>query len=256
MRDAGAADRQAPRRASRARSARPPIRARRATTRTCATRAAACSRPAARSRTRSRAGACRCCGRRLLDRADDAARRAAPPPRRAGPVARRPRRLQHARHHAAAATWAACRLAGACGAVGRRPRRARSPPTRVVLAGVRDLDDGERELLERSEATVIGASVVETLVAVKNALDGAPVYVHLDLDVLDPEASRRRVPRARRAAPGEALRPDRGRGRRLRAGRDRGHGVRGAGRPRRAAARRVAMSVLDPLLADRSRSQE
>jgi arginase len=59
---------------------------------------------------------------------------------------------------------------------------------RVVLAGVRDLDSSERELLEGSEATVIGASVVETLVAVKNALDGSPVYVHLDLDVLDPEA--------------------------------------------------------------------
>jgi arginase family enzyme len=58
---------------------------------------------------------------------------------------------------------------------------------RVVLAGVRDLDSGERELLERSQATVIGASVVETLVAVKNALDGAPVFIHLDLDVLDPE---------------------------------------------------------------------
>jgi len=61
------------------------------------------------------------------------------------------------------------------------------PPERVVLAGVRDLDDGERRLLERSAATVIGASAVETLVAVKNALDGGPVYLHLDLDVLDPE---------------------------------------------------------------------
>jgi arginase len=61
------------------------------------------------------------------------------------------------------------------------------PPERVVLAGVRDLDPGERELLERSPATVICASTVETLVAVKNALDGAPVYVHLDLDVIDPE---------------------------------------------------------------------
>jgi arginase family enzyme len=59
---------------------------------------------------------------------------------------------------------------------------------RVVMAGVRQLDPGERELLERSEATVVGASTVETLVAVKNALDGAPVYVHLDVDVLDPEA--------------------------------------------------------------------
>src|SRR5215211_952758 len=60
------------------------------------------------------------------------------------------------------------------------------PADRVVLAGVRDLDAEERGLLGRSEATVIGASVVETLVAVKNALDGAPVYVHLDLDVIDP----------------------------------------------------------------------
>jgi arginase len=58
---------------------------------------------------------------------------------------------------------------------------------RLVLAGVRDLDDAERELLERSAATVIGASVVETLVAVKNALDGSPVFIHLDLDVIDPE---------------------------------------------------------------------
>jgi arginase len=61
------------------------------------------------------------------------------------------------------------------------------PPERVVLAGVRDLDRGERELLERSPVTVIGASAIETLVAVKNALDSAPVFVHLDLDVLDPE---------------------------------------------------------------------
>ena len=58
---------------------------------------------------------------------------------------------------------------------------------RVVLAGVRDLEDGERDLLGASGVTVIGASNVETLVAVKNALDGAPVYVHLDLDVIDPE---------------------------------------------------------------------
>jgi arginase len=65
---------------------------------------------------------------------------------------------------------------------------------RLVLAGVRDLDGGERELLERSDATVIGASVVETLVAVKNALDGAPVFIHLDLDVLDPEEFPAAVP--------------------------------------------------------------
>jgi arginase family enzyme len=69
-------------------------------------------------------------------------------------------------------------------------------PERVVLAGVRDLDGGERELLERSAATVIGASVVETLVAVKNALDGAPAFIHLDLDVLDPEEFPAAVPAA------------------------------------------------------------
>jgi arginase len=68
------------------------------------------------------------------------------------------------------------------------------PAERVVLAGIRDLDSGERELLERSDATVIGASVVETLVAVQNALDGAPAFIHLDLDVLDPEEFPAAVP--------------------------------------------------------------
>jgi arginase len=77
-------------------------------------------------------------------------------------------------------------LAGACGEWDAGLEEP-VPPDRVVLAGVRDLDPGERELLERSPATVIGASAVETLVAVKNALGSSPVYVHLDLDVLDPE---------------------------------------------------------------------
>ncbi len=67
-------------------------------------------------------------------------------------------------------------------------------PDQVVLAGVRDLDAGERELLERSAATVIGASPVETLVAVKNALGGSPVFIHLDLDVLDPAEFPAHVP--------------------------------------------------------------
>jgi arginase len=92
-------------------------------------------------------------------------------------------------------------LAGACGEwdVGlAEPIESR----RVVLAGVRDLDPGEREVLERSEATVIGASAVETLVAVKNALDGAPVFIHLDFDVLDPQHFPAQVP-----APG-GLDPD------------------------------------------------
>jgi arginase family enzyme len=76
-------------------------------------------------------------------------------------------------------------LAGACGVWDAGLGEAIAPE-RVVLAGVRDLDADERKLLERSAATVIGASPVETLVAAKNALGRAPVYVHLDLDVLDP----------------------------------------------------------------------
>ncbi|HEX5980644.1 MAG TPA: arginase family protein [Thermoleophilaceae bacterium] len=84
-------------------------------------------------------------------------------------------------------------LAGACGEWDAGLGETIAPDN-VVLAGVRDLDGGERELLEKSAATVIGASVVETLVAVKNALDGAPAFVHLDLDVLDPEEFPAAVP--------------------------------------------------------------
>jgi hypothetical protein len=58
------------------------------------------------------------------------------------------------------------------------------PASRVVLAGVSDLDEPERENIERSGATVVGAGL-DTLVAVQNALDAAPVYIHFDSDVLD-----------------------------------------------------------------------
>ncbi|MDQ3586877.1 MAG: arginase family protein [Actinomycetota bacterium] len=78
-------------------------------------------------------------------------------------------------------------LAGACGLWDPGLGLEQVDPARVVLAGVRELDDEERRMLGRSEATVIGASTVETLVAVSNALERAPVFVHLDLDVLDPE---------------------------------------------------------------------
>lgn len=57
---------------------------------------------------------------------------------------------------------------------------------RVVLCGVRELEDGEREGLRAAGLTVIGSSL-ETLVFMQNALDDAPVYVHLDVDVLDPK---------------------------------------------------------------------
>jgi len=75
-------------------------------------------------------------------------------------------------------------LSGACGewdpGLGAQP----IDPARVVLCGVADLGEDERELLERSAATVIGSSL-ETLVFTQNALDAAPVFVHLDLEVLN-----------------------------------------------------------------------
>src|SRR3954454_4370716 len=41
--------------------------------------------------------------------------------------------------------------------------------------------------MERGEVTGNCARAHETRGAARNAIDGAPVYVHLDLDVLDPE---------------------------------------------------------------------
>jgi arginase len=77
-------------------------------------------------------------------------------------------------------------LAGACGCWATGFDHDLFVPERVVLCGVRELDDGEREGLRRAGVTVIGTEL-ETLVYLQNALDGAPVYVHVDVDVLDPE---------------------------------------------------------------------
>ena len=140
--------------------------------------------------------------RRLRDLHHDAAGGRPRPARGEDPLARRARGLQLTRHHRQ-------RLPGRhvpgrcdCG-IWDAGFGESAPPERIVLAGVRDLDPDERVLLERSPATVIGASTVETLVAVKNALDGAPVYIHFDTDVIDPEHFPAAVP-----APG-GLHPDR-----------------------------------------------
>ena len=58
------------------------------------------------------------------------------------------------------------------------------PAERVVLAGVAELEAPERENIERSGATIVGAGL-DTLVAVQNAIDASPVYVHFDSDVLE-----------------------------------------------------------------------
>jgi arginase len=58
------------------------------------------------------------------------------------------------------------------------------PPERVVLAGVAELEAPERKNIERSGATIVGAGL-DTLVAVQNAIDASPVYVHFDSDILE-----------------------------------------------------------------------
>ena len=63
----------------------------------------------------------------------------------------------------------------------------------MVLAGVREIEPPEEERLAASEVAVVGADRIDSegLGALEAALDGlrgrvGRVYVHLDLDVLDP----------------------------------------------------------------------
>ena len=72
-------------------------------------------------------------------------------------------------------------LAGACGRWSTGFDGA-FDPTRVVIVGARDLDPGER-----AELDLAGVTRVERFSDVADAVDGAEVYVHLDLDVLDPD---------------------------------------------------------------------
>ena len=69
-------------------------------------------------------------------------------------------------------------LAGACGLweTGFEPAL---PPARVIMYGVRDVEGGERVALDRSGVHRIDAA---------NQLQGLELYVHVDLDVLDPAA--------------------------------------------------------------------
>jgi arginase family enzyme len=96
-------------------------------------------------------------------------------------------------------------LAGACGQWDAGLGVEAVDPRRVVLAGVRDLDDAERASLERTGVTMIGASTVETLVAVSNALERSPVFVHLDLDVIDPDLFPAQFPVSGGLTPGRLL---------------------------------------------------
>jgi arginase len=58
------------------------------------------------------------------------------------------------------------------------------PEESVVLAGVRDLDPLEKIRVDNSRLTVVPSGRLD-----RTALPSGPVYVHLDLDVLDPAVS-------------------------------------------------------------------
>jgi arginase family enzyme len=55
-------------------------------------------------------------------------------------------------------------------------------PADIVMVGARDLDAGER-----AELDLAGVQRIDRFSQVADAVDGADVYVHLDLDVLDPD---------------------------------------------------------------------
>jgi arginase len=74
-------------------------------------------------------------------------------------------------------------LAGACGEWDAGLDVGYIDPERVVLAGARDFDEEERKLVDASGMTLVeGRSVIDDLGA---ALNGDPLFIHLDLDVLD-----------------------------------------------------------------------
>ena len=158
-----------------------------AATTTCATRAAACSRPAARSTTRSPPGASRSCSPRDCSICMTTLPTvAAPPPggaRRCGstPTATSTRPTRRRAASSAACAWpppAACWDAG----LGDDAAR---PGARGACAGVRDLDGGERVLLERARRRHLAARQA------RGALDGRRGL---------------RAPRPRRARPDRAAR--------------------------------------------------
>jgi arginase family enzyme len=72
-------------------------------------------------------------------------------------------------------------LAGACGRWD-TGLPAGVDPGRVLMVGARDLDPGEH-----AELDLAGVTRIDRPSDVADAVDGAPVYVHLDLDVLDPD---------------------------------------------------------------------
>lgn len=61
-------------------------------------------------------------------------------------------------------------------------------PERAVLVGTRDLDDAEVDYIEAAGVGRVPGSDAEALVAAVAATGAGSVYLHIDLDVLDPDA--------------------------------------------------------------------
>jgi arginase family enzyme len=61
-------------------------------------------------------------------------------------------------------------------------------PSQVVLAGVRALDPAEKEYLEAAGLAHVEVAGLADLPSVVEAAGARAVYLHIDLDVLDPEA--------------------------------------------------------------------
>jgi arginase len=62
-------------------------------------------------------------------------------------------------------------------------------PGQVVLAGTRALDDGETAFIERAKLAVVYAdelTATDGVLAALEATGASAVYIHIDLDVLDP----------------------------------------------------------------------
>lgn len=66
------------------------------------------------------------------------------------------------------------------------------PEAHVVLVGIRDLDPAERERLNRGAVTVVAPTELDAVGDVADRLgsDVSDVYLHVDLDVLDPSEGR------------------------------------------------------------------
>lgn len=63
-------------------------------------------------------------------------------------------------------------------------------PERTVLAGVRSMDPGEESFAAESRVTVLSGNeaTADAVVAALRALGASSVYIHIDLDVLDPSS--------------------------------------------------------------------